>query len=203
MDIQMPDMDGIETTQHLRAQFGSLPPIVAMTAYSMKEDRERFLSQGMDDYVAKPIRAKILIDKVKELVLTNEQKTDDSPTVEPENTLPVIDLDIVAQLSQLGGMELVESIFEDFVVESTELVNEALAAFEAGNIAVVKSNMHTIKGSAGTIGVIRVAEIARIGEAKLKENDTSTLATDLQVLKQEFDTFLADYQAILQGFSEG
>jgi PAS domain S-box-containing protein len=204
MDIQMPDMDGIETTQHLRKQFGqTLPPIVAMTAYSMKEDRERFLSQGMDDYVAKPIRAKILIDKVKELVLTNNDKVANNETIEIENQFPIIDLEIVTQLSQLGGMELVESIFEDFVVESTQLVTEALTAFDDGNIAVVKSNMHTIKGSAGTIGVIRVAEIARVGEAKLKENDTSTLAADLQVLKQEFDAFLADYQAILQGFSEG
>jgi PAS domain S-box-containing protein len=203
MDIQMPDLDGIETTQHLRKKFKNLPPIVAMTAYSMKEDRERFLSQGMDDYVAKPIRAKILIDKVMELMMANGKKNYDNTAVEPENTLPVIDLEIVTQLSQLGGMELVESIFEDFVAESTELVTEALTAFEMGNIAVVKSNMHTIKGSAGTIGVIRVAEIARIGEAKLKENDTSTLAADLQILKQEFDVFLNNYQAILQGFSEG
>ncbi len=203
MDIQMPDMDGIETTQHLRRQFENLPPIVAMTAYSMKEDRERFLSQGMDDYVAKPIRAKILIDKVMELLLANGKKNTESTVVEAENALPIIDLEIITQLSQLGGMELVESIFEDFVTESTELVTEALTAFEVGNVAIVKSNMHTIKGSAGTIGVIRVAEIARIGEAKLKENDTSTLAADLQTLKLEFDVFLTNYQAILQGFSEG
>ncbi len=202
MDIQMPDMDGIETTQYLREQFKNLPPIVAMTAYSMKEDRERFLSQGMDDYVAKPIRAKILIDKVKELVLTSNQHKAKITIAETENILPVIDLEILTQLRQLGGMELVASIFEDFVTESTELVTEALVAFEEDNIAVVKSNMHTIKGSAGTIGVIRVAEIAQVGEAKLKTNDTSTLATDLQTLKQEFDLFLSSYQVILQQFSE-
>src|SRR5690606_22101631 len=47
MDIQMPDMDGIQTTAKLRELFGkSLPPIVAMTAYSMKEDQERFIKQG-------------------------------------------------------------------------------------------------------------------------------------------------------------
>ncbi len=69
MDIQMPDMDGVETTQKLHEKYPKgLPPIVAMTAYSMKEDRDRFLSQGMDDYVAKPIRAKHLIGKVQELI---------------------------------------------------------------------------------------------------------------------------------------
>ena len=86
MDIQMPDMDGVETTQKLHEKSIPtrgrpkirLPPVVAMTAYSMKEDRERFLSQGMDDYVAKPIRAQKLITKVQELIgkVPDRQMTD-------------------------------------------------------------------------------------------------------------------------------
>ncbi|MEZ4902798.1 MAG: Hpt domain-containing protein [Spirosomataceae bacterium] len=99
-------------------------------------------------------------------------------------------------------MELISSIFEDFVIESTELVNEAVAAFSQNDIATVKSNLHTLKGSAGTIGVSRVAEIARAGEGKLKTNDTSTLAQDLPLLKQEFQTFLNQYQQILEEFAK-
>ncbi|WP_028668962.1 PAS domain S-box protein [Runella zeae] len=209
MDIQMPDMDGIETTQNLRDEFGSkLPTVIAMTAYSMKEDRERFLSQGMDDYVPKPIRAQVLIQKVKEIVdtgtsiketavLRNKQKV-----IAQDLQLPIVDLDIVNQLLGLGGMELISSIFEDFVTESTQLVEEALSAFAQGDIATVKSNLHTLKGSAGTIGVARVAEIARIGEGKLKTNDTSTLAEDLPRLEREFKTFLNEYQAILEDFTK-
>lgn len=209
MDIQMPDMDGIETTQNLRNQFGgSLPTVVAMTAYSMKEDRERFLSQGMDDYVPKPIRAQVLIKKVKEIVDAGKSLKDTvalsqkQKEIAQEIQLPIIDLDIVGQLRELGGMELISSIFEDFVIESTELVNEAVAAFAENNIPVVKSNMHTLKGSAGTIGVSRVAEIARIGEEKLKTNDTSTLAQDLANLEIEFNVFLKEYLQILENFTQ-
>lgn len=209
MDIQMPDMDGIETTQNLRNQFGkTLPTVVAMTAYSMKEDRERFLSQGMDDYVPKPIRAQVLIQKVKEIVDAGKSLKDTialsqkQKEIAQEIKLPIIDLDIVAQLRDLGGMELISSIFEDFVIESTELVNEAVAAFAENDIPVVKSNMHTLKGSAGTIGVSRVAEIARIGESKLKTNDTSTLAVDLANLEREFNVFLKEYQQILEEFAQ-
>ncbi|QNF33587.1 PAS domain S-box protein [Adhaeribacter swui] len=58
MDIQMPEMDGIEATGRIKEQLGDkCPPIVAMTAYSMKDDAEKFMSQGMDDYVSKPIKA--------------------------------------------------------------------------------------------------------------------------------------------------
>lgn len=209
MDIQMPDMDGIETTQRLREKFGDyLPTVVAMTAYSMKEDRERFLNQGMDDYVAKPIRAQILIQKVKEIVDSGKSLRVDAALkkkqkeIAQEVVLPIIDLDIVAQLRELGGMELISSIFEDFVLESTQLVDEAVAAFAQNDIATVKSNLHTIKGSAGTIGVARVAEVARIGEGKLKTNDISTLAADLPNLEREFQVFLNEYQQILEAFTQ-
>ncbi|MFN4147201.1 MAG: PAS domain S-box protein [Runella sp.] len=209
MDIQMPDLDGIETTQRLRTQFGAhLPPIVAMTAYSMKEDRERFLSQGMDDYVPKPIRAQVLVQKVKEMVevgQAHQQSTlwqNKQKEIAQEIQTPIIDLDVVGQLRDLGGMELVSSIFEEFVAESSQLVEEAVRAFEKGDIATVKSNLHTLKGSAGTIGVLRVAEIARLGEGKLKTNDTSTLAQDLPNLQAAFQEFLEQYEGVLEQFAQ-
>ncbi|MBC7448220.1 MAG: response regulator, partial [Hymenobacteraceae bacterium] len=59
MDIQMPELDGVETTRRVRAQFAATnracPPVVAMTAYSMQGDAERFRSEGFDDYVSKPV----------------------------------------------------------------------------------------------------------------------------------------------------
>ena len=75
MDIQMPGMDGMETTQHLKSlSLKNLPPIVAMTAYAMKEDKERFLAAGMDDYLAKPIRAGQLIEMVECKVTRDERR---------------------------------------------------------------------------------------------------------------------------------
>ena len=66
MDIQMPEIDGIEATRQIKQlELSHQPWIVAMTAYSMKEDEEKFLKMGLDDYLAKPIRAHKLIDKVK------------------------------------------------------------------------------------------------------------------------------------------
>ena len=202
MDIQMPDMDGVETTRHLREQFGNrLPIIVAMTAYSMKEDRERFISQGLDDYIAKPIRAQSLVAKVKELTEANRAKqatTDPAPSTPSvtvsEPTLPVIDAEIVGQLRDIGGQELVDSIMEEFVNEATDLVNDSLKAYALGDIPTVKSHLHTLKGSAGTIGVARVAAIASTAEGKLKVSDTSGLGDALQALEQAFQEFLGAWK---------
>jgi len=205
MDIQMPDMDGVETTQHLRNEFGNqLPIIVAMTAYSMREDRERFISQGLDDYIAKPIRAQSLIAKVKELVdarqraMGNGPGTGSSgqsvatphPAVVAEPGLPILDEAIVGQLRDIGGQELVDSILEEFVIEAADLVKGSLDAYALGDIPTVKSHLHTLKGSAGTIGVARVADIASTAEGKLKRNDSSGLGDALQALEREFIAFL-------------
>ncbi len=201
MDIQMPDMDGVETTRHLRTQFGKdLPTIVAMTAYSMKEDRERFLSQGLDDYIAKPIRAQSLVAKVKELTDANRAKRSTEPKViQPvtpivESQLPIIDEEIVGQLRDIGGQELVDSIMEEFVTEASDLVSGSLSAYGLGDIPTVKSHLHTLKGSAGTIGVARMADIARVAEGKLKVNDTSGLSDALQSLEQAFNEFVAEWK---------
>ena len=202
MDIQMPDMDGVETTRHLRSQFGkNLPVIVAMTAYSMKEDRERFISQGLDDYIAKPIRAQSLVAKVKELTDANRAKhnKESQPVALPiaaiaEPKLPIIDEEIVGQLHDIGGQELVDSIMEEFLTEAHDLVTGSLSAYDLGDIPTVKSHLHTLKGSAGTIGVARMADIARVAEGKLKVNDTSGLSDALKALEQAFHEFTDEWK---------
>ncbi|MEO1235015.1 MAG: response regulator, partial [Myxococcota bacterium] len=71
MDVSMPEMDGVESTQAIRAfeaaQARAPTPIVALTAHAMAGDRERFLSAGMDDYLTKPIQRAVLTDMVSRL----------------------------------------------------------------------------------------------------------------------------------------
>jgi CheY-like chemotaxis protein len=69
MDVQMPDMDGLQTTQIIRAEFAQArqPHIVAMTANAMQGDREMCLAAGMNDYISKPIQVKELQRSIEEL----------------------------------------------------------------------------------------------------------------------------------------
>ena len=70
LDIQMPEMDGLEATRFIRTRLpsASQPKIVAMTAYAMKGDREQCLAVGMDDYISKPIEPEVLIEKITALI---------------------------------------------------------------------------------------------------------------------------------------
>jgi len=74
MDVQMPDMDGFETTKAIRAQertSGKHLPIVAMTAHAMSGDRERCLAAGMDSYVAKPVDGTKLFTAIADVFQKN------------------------------------------------------------------------------------------------------------------------------------
>jgi signal transduction histidine kinase/DNA-binding LytR/AlgR family response regulator len=189
MDIQMPEMDGMETTRRLKALgLVHLPPIVAMTAYAMKEDRERFLAAGMDDYLAKPIRAQQLIQTVSRWVLSGHGTVVESFTV----TEFVVDEEVLASLSEAVGGDpaFVRSMLEEFIVEAKDQIAAAISFHTAGSCKGVQSELHTLKGNSGTLGAAQVHSICEKIELKAKVCDFEHFPSeivDLQIALKNFE----------------
>ncbi|WP_394991295.1 PAS domain S-box protein [Emticicia sp.] len=222
MDIQMPEMDGIETTKKLRELYGNaLPKVVAMTAYSMQHDRERFLSEGMDDYVPKPIRAAILVQKVRELVsdpkvinlipnpapqekgvqtlstgkdLGDPHFDEESFTI--NSNLPIFDMEVVNQLREMVGDETMISVFEDFEREAEEQIQNSKKAYP-DNVKTIQSELHTLKGNSGTIGLARIHEITEKIEVPSKTGDLTHFLEGMAVLEKEFADFKEIYRTVI------
>lgn len=183
MDIQMPDMDGIQATLKIKELgLSYLPPIVAMTAYSMEEDRIKFLKEGLDDYIAKPIKAASLISKVKAWVHFEPKMVNSQVFIEAAQEL-VINQNTLNQLYKYGGKELIESVLQDFESEATEQVKNAEIFFHSKEYELMQRELHTLKGNAGTFGVERLATVAQNIEKSLKENKFDNLEVQLELLK--------------------
>ncbi|MFP4090204.1 MAG: PAS domain S-box protein [Cyclobacteriaceae bacterium] len=198
MDIQMPGMDGLEATRQIRAlNLPKLPPIVAMTAYSMQGDKEKFLEAGMDDYVAKPIRPRVLITKVKHILESKAEAEKAETMAEMPQVSRVIDFDVLNELEKYGGQQLIIDSLKEFEEEAAELINSCLDSVNIGNYEDILSKLHTLKGNASTLGVQKLADQTRSIEAILRSGPYPGLYDDLLALDRIFSEFQSEFESFL------
>jgi len=201
MDVQMPEMDGLEATSRIRVKekrTGSHVPIIAMTAHAMKGDRQICLDAGMDEYVAKPIRAKRLFDTIAAVlgVPDGPDGASDSPPadfVPPETDA----LDWSEALKTVkGDQALLRCVVEAFLEESPRLIRairEAVASEDATRLRVAA---HTLKGSMEYFGATGGFELAyrleKMGQNNHLEDAKSTLC-DLEAIMAQITPVLVHY----------
>ncbi|GGG57101.1 PAS domain S-box protein [Hymenobacter glacieicola] len=202
MDIQMPEMDGVTAMQEIRQRLGNAcPPIVAMTAYSMKEDAERFVQQGMDDYVSKPVKSQDLYAVLRRWTMDRATAAAVLPaeaeaTAAEPATTPPIDLEIVEQLRQLGGGEFAAELYQDFEQEAEQVLSDAAELVGAGQYEQILPHLHQLKGTGFTLGIQEMAECAKALEHELKNGRTENTPADFQRLLDYFAQFKAAYPAL-------
>ncbi|SDL03643.1 PAS domain S-box-containing protein [Catalinimonas alkaloidigena] len=201
MDIQMPDMDGVTAMKKLREQHKQLPPIIAMTAYSMQGDEDKFIQSGMDDYLSKPIKPETLVMMVKEWV-KKPTKVLKGPAEAPEASAgTVLNLEKVKNLLRIIGEEMTQETYQEFETETQQFLHECQEATAREEYNVVKSHLHTLKGNAGTLGVEKLAEQARLTEEKLKTGNYISLQQDLIYLEEKFREYQDLYPNLLNTIS--
>jgi HPt (histidine-containing phosphotransfer) domain-containing protein len=174
------------------------PTIVAMTAYSLKEDERRFLQAGLDDYISKPIRAKHIICKVEDIL--SGQKKRHSIHEEHPTEAKIVNDTVVRQLEKFGGKEMIVNAFKEFEDEALKQIAECDLALEKSEFDIIQKNLHTLKGSAGTLGIERVAKIAEQAEGAMKLQDYSNLSKGLKDLNHSFAEFRKNLTNIISNY---
>jgi len=148
MDIQMPEMDGLEATAAIRArerETQSHIPIVAMTAHAMKGDHQRCLAGGMDAYISKPIHTKELTKMIEQLTgFAAPRKEPAVPAAAPPQKP-----DMQAMLGAFDGdMELLREVAGLFLQDAPEQLAVLREALEKKDAALLCRTAHSLKGSA-------------------------------------------------------
>jgi two-component system sensor histidine kinase/response regulator len=181
MDLQMPEMDGLQATARIRAdsRFATLP-IIAMTAHATIEERQRCLAAGMNDHVAKPIDPDQLIEVVARFAAAAPGRTRDAapamgangPAREDEGLPPIEELDVQAGLSRAGGkLGLYRSLLRQFVEQQGDAVSGIVDALARHDRALARRLAHSLRGVAGNLGAARVQAAAARLETAINDGE--------------------------------
>jgi len=160
MDVQMPELDGLEATARIRAQEGADEdlPIIAMTASAMEGDRERFLEAGMDDYISKPLRPDQL-DAVLERWLGNGAAPPPATAGNGAGN-PLIDAGRVQRFRD-DYPEIAERLVALFADTTPPLIEQLSNAVHGGEDEAVRRLAHKLKGSCENVGATRMGTLCR------------------------------------------
>jgi two-component system, sensor histidine kinase and response regulator len=178
MDLQMPEMGGLEATAAIRERergTGKHLPIVAMTAHAMKGDRERCLLGGMDGYVAKPIRAEDLFETIDSVMKHPDaeaggQRPPTAPSARPRGEL----FDREALLARLeGDTGLLAEIVELFHKTAPRLMRDVEKALAARDKSALERAAHSLKGMVANFGARAVLDAALRMEKLAQKGDVT------------------------------
>jgi CheY-like chemotaxis protein len=186
MDVQMPEMNGLDATAAIRARESAANrrvPIVAMTAHAMASDREQCLTAGMDAYVSKPVRARDLFATIEQVTAPAVGDAPPSPAV-PLESAPADLFDVATLTENFGGSrELVGEVIDVFLADSDSLMASSRLAAERRDASALAGAAHAVKGSIGLFSRGRPFELARQIELKARAGDLSQADADVGELE--------------------
>jgi two-component system, sensor histidine kinase and response regulator len=183
MDVQMPEMDGLQAATGIRERelgTGAHIPIIAVTAHTMKGDRERCLAAGMDGYIAKPINPSELA-KVIQLTAPASTKTAALPA-DPIMKAPS-DAELLTRFD--GDSELLNELAGVFLQECPRMLDAIRAALHAADSKALERAAHSLKGSVGNFAMPGPWETAQRLELLAKSGQLSGAQEIFHILEQQ------------------
>ena len=192
MDVQMPEMDGLEATTAIRAAeagTGRHVPIVAMTAHAMKGDRERCLNAGMDGYLSKPIRIEELRQVLREIDTPQKPVQCTSQNQGPFQAIAPLELLLDAVM---GDRALLSEMADLWLTDSAKQVKQIETGLESSDAAMIQGAAHALKGSVGTFQASDAQEAAKELEIAAKDGDLvrarkvfASLSRQIDIVRQD------------------
>ncbi|AMK75715.1 MULTISPECIES: PAS domain-containing protein [Methylomonas] len=214
MDVQMPVMDGYQTTKRLRAIPGCQTlPVIAMTANAMSNDRNKCLQADMDDFVSKPILPETLYATLVKWILPRAgEKTQINPNGDERETHPLpylYGIDTTAGLQHTAGNRTVyRKVLLKFAENHADTMNDIDQAFTRNDYDKAYQLVHTLKGLVGSLGALQLqSHLVRLEEslvdyrpniANVPHIDSNIAVTTLEMAKviNSINSTLADNERL-------
>ncbi|MFH0996311.1 MAG: response regulator [Pseudomonadota bacterium] len=203
MDVQMPEMDGIDATRRIRDDEKKIP-IIAMTAHAMLGDRERCMEAGMTDYVAKPVSLQALVEVLDKWLpkendasarMPVEKKTTKKKASETGDCQSSFILDHTSLIFDRAGMmtrlvddeDLAQIVVEGFLEDIPRQIAALKGYLKTGDAVGAERQAHTIKGASANVGGERLREVAFEMEKAAGAGNLSAAGEHMVELEARFE----------------
>ncbi len=202
MDIQMPEMDGMEATAAIRERekkSGRHIPILAMTAHAMRGDKERCLASGMDGYISKPIHPDGLFAEIERCLAATERSS-----AMGENSQESLEqIDRVSLLERVeGDQELLTEMIHLFQEDAPNLLTAMRDALQRGDMAVLERSAHSLKGAMSNLSARATAAAALQLEKDAKNKDADSAKGSLVEVERAVKQLLPALAELCQGVAK-
>jgi two-component system sensor histidine kinase/response regulator len=212
MDVQMPVVDGLTATETIRRHEALHPergrlPIMALTAFALRGDRERCLAVGMDDYLTKPIKPAELAAALRRLsgglpatpATSSEAVPGDPPAPAPGDLATDTGFDLTAALSYVeGNRELLDELLGIFALDAPAQMDKIRRAIAARDPAALLRGAHTLKGSLKVLGATAAAQLALDLETLGRAGEIDGAGEMAANLERQVDRILQSVLALKQ-----
>ena len=182
MDMQMPEMDGLQATQAIRALPGDISkiPIVALTANAVQGDQERCLDAGMNDYISKPVEKKALFDVLESYLSQTNASVGEGTDEEADSSGSFVKRDRLRELCDEIGVDSLEIILSSYTDDSQRLMEEIRDLTDHADVESLKRKLESLQGSSANVGLEQLSELCDEALATLQHSlsafETKTLA---------------------------
>jgi PAS domain S-box-containing protein len=194
MDVQMPEMDGLEATRRIHARLASKRPhIIAATANAMQDERQRCLAAGMDDYLSKPIRMEELAAALRRARTARDSRAGVTAG-EGDGGCVALESSVLAQLEATLGERATRELIDAFLAEGPKLISTMTDALDRGDAAELRRAAHTLKSNAATFGATALSELARDLEVMAEAQSLSEALDLLARAENEYEHVRAELE---------
>ncbi len=187
MDIQLPELDGLEATRRIRERGFTEIPIIAMTAHAMAEDVKRSLDAGMNGHLTKPIEQEALKNVLLKWITKDKlhitETVKNTEVLLEAGEIPKIEgIDVITGVKRIGGsIERYGELLFEFVNLNDQIPREISDAIQSDNHKEAMDKVHSIRGAAALLGADLLAEAAYRLEVALKDS------TNIEVNELKFN----------------
>jgi CheY-like chemotaxis protein/HPt (histidine-containing phosphotransfer) domain-containing protein len=207
MDCHMPEMDGYQATGHIRQiekeQDGHVP-IVALTANALESDRSRCLDAGMDDYVAKPFKQRLLITVLQRWLQNRKdgsvfQDNAVSAVEQDDGDMKIedaIEQSIFDNLRNLMGDEF-SALLQAYVEDTADFVKALKEASDNDDYAAIQVPAHSMKSSSANIGAMRLSALSKKLEGQVRSDTLENVEQQVSEIEEEFNRVVNSFTEYL------